>query len=149
MSTILQTSNKETIRRFCDVMNTGDQELISRTIDELVVPDALIRTPLPLEATGADRLKEVFRRLHGAYPDLHVEIEDLIAEGDKVVDRNTVTGTHLGNYMGLAPSGTFVTYDEIFVFRFVDGRIAETWGVVDVLSQMRQLGAIDLPRRQG
>jgi predicted ester cyclase len=44
--------------------------------------------------------------------------------------------------MGLSPTGNSVTYDEIFIFRFVDGRIAETWGVVDVFSQMRQLGAI-------
>ena len=149
MSTIQQTSNKQTVRRFCDAMNSGDQQLISRMIDELVEPDALIRTPLPLEATGAEKLKEVFRRLHGAYHDLHIEIQDLIAEGDKVVDRNTVTGTHQGEYMGLGPTGKSVTYDEIFVFRFVDGRIAETWGVVDVLSQMRQLGVIDQRRRQG
>jgi steroid delta-isomerase-like uncharacterized protein len=149
VSTIQQTSNKQTVRRFCDATNSGDQQLISRMIDELVEPDALIRTPLPLEATGAEKLKEVFRRLHAAYPDLHIEIRDLIAEGDKVVDRNTVTGTHQGEYMGLGPTGKSVTYDEIFVFRFVDGRIAETWGVVDVLSQMRQLGVFDQRRRQG
>jgi predicted ester cyclase len=66
----------------------------------------------------------------------------VIAEGDKVVGRNTVTGTHQGEYMGIPPTGKSVTYNEIFIARFVNGRIAETWGVVDVLSQMRQLGAI-------
>jgi predicted ester cyclase len=75
-------------------------------------------------------------------PDLHLTIEDLIAEGDKVVSRNVVTGTHQGEYMGLPPTGKSVTYNEIFIVRFANGRIAETWGVVDVLSQMRQLGAI-------
>ena len=68
-------------------------------------------------------------------------MEDLIAEGDKVVARNTVTGTHQGEYMGLPPTGKSITYREIFIFRVVDGRIAETWGVVDVLSQLKQLGA--------
>jgi steroid delta-isomerase-like uncharacterized protein len=77
-----------------------------------------------------------------AFPDLHLTVEDMIAEGDKVVVRNTVTGTHRGEYMGLPPTGKSVTYDEIFIFRFVNGRIAETWGVVDVLSQMKQLGVI-------
>ena len=114
---------------------------MSKTIDEVVEPDALIRTPLPIEATGAEALKEVFARLHRAFPDLHITIEDLIAEGDKVVARNTVTGTHQGEYMGLPPTGKSITYNEIFIVRFANDRIAETWGVVDVLSQMRQLGA--------
>jgi steroid delta-isomerase-like uncharacterized protein len=140
MPTNQTTRNKAVFRRFCDAMNTGDEELIANTIDELVEPDALIRTPLPLKAEGAQKLKEVFARLHRAFPDLHITVEDLIAEGDKVVARNSVTGTHQGDYMGLPPTGKSVTYDEIFIFRFVNGRVAETWGVVDVLSQMRRLG---------
>jgi len=84
----------------------------------------------------------VFGRLIRAFPDLHITVEDLIEEGDKVVSRNTVTGTHQGEYMGLPPTGKSITYNEIFIVRFVNGRIAETWGVVDVLSQMNQLGLI-------
>jgi steroid delta-isomerase-like uncharacterized protein len=140
MSTAQVTSNRATFTRFCDAMNTGDPEVISKTIDELVEPDAQIRTPLPIQVTGAQLLKEVFGRLHRAFPDLHVTVEDVIAEGDKVVGRNSVTGTHRGEYMGIPPTGRSVTYNEIFIARFVNGRIAETWGVVDVLSQMRQLG---------
>lgn len=142
MSTAQATSNKATCRRFHDAMNTGDAERISKTIDEFVEPDVLIRAPLPVDATGAQALKEVFGRLHRAFPDLHITVEDVIAEGDKVVSRNTVTGTHQGEYMGLPPTGKSITYNEIFIFRFAGGRIAETWGVVDVLSQMKQLGAI-------
>jgi steroid delta-isomerase-like uncharacterized protein len=142
MSTAQQTSHKAAVRRFIDAANTGDAELLFETIDELVAPDALMRTPLPIEATGAELVKEVFARLLRAYPDLHITIEDLVEEGDKVVSRNTVTGTHQGEYMGIPPTGKSVTYNEIFIARFADGRIAETWGVVDVLSQMRQLGAI-------
>jgi steroid delta-isomerase-like uncharacterized protein len=142
MSTAQETGNKATVRRFCDAMNTNDSEIISETIDELVEPGALIRTPLPLEKTGAELLKEVFARLLRAYPDLHITIEDLIEEGDKVVMRDTVTGTHQGEYMGIPPTGKSVTYNEIFIARFAGGRIAETWGVVDVLSQMKQLGVV-------
>jgi steroid delta-isomerase-like uncharacterized protein len=137
-----ESTNKATVRRLQDASNTGDAELISRTIDELVDRDAVIRTPVPLEATGAEKLKQVFATLHRVYPDLHVAIEDLIEEDDKVVSRNTVTGTHRGEYMGIPPTGRSVTYNEMFMFRFENGRIAETWGVVDVLAQMRQLGAI-------
>jgi steroid delta-isomerase-like uncharacterized protein len=141
MSTAQHTSNKATVRRFQDATNSGDPELLSKTIDELVDPDALIRTPLPIETTGAEAVKEVFARLLRAYPDLHITIEDLVEEGDKVVMRNTVTGTHRGEHMGVPPTGRSVTYNEIFIFRFAGGRVAETWGIVDVLSQMRQLGA--------
>ena len=80
--------------------------------------------------------------LFAVYPDLHVAVDDLIAAGDKIVVRNTVTGTHQGEMMGTPPTGNSVTYNEIFIFRFVDGRVAETWGVVDVLAQMRQIGAL-------
>ena len=142
MSSAQATSNKATFRRFHDAMNTGDAEVISKTIDEVFEPDVLIRTPLPVDATGAQAIKEVFRRLYRAFPDLHVTVEDLIEEGDKVVGRNSVTGTHQGEYIGLAPTGKSITYNEIFIFRFAGGRIAETWGIVDVFSQLRQLGAI-------
>ena len=142
MSTDQTVSNKATVIRFQDALSSGDWDVLSTTIDELVEPDAQISTPLPIEATGAELLKEVFRRLHRAFPDLHTSIEDLIAEGDKVVARNTVTGTHQGEYMGLPPTGKSISYKEIFIVRFAGGRIAETWGVVDVLSQTRQLGAI-------
>jgi steroid delta-isomerase-like uncharacterized protein len=142
MSTAQETSNKTTFRRFHDALNTGDAELISKTIDELVEPNAVIRTPLPIEATGAQLAKEVFGRLLRAYPDLHITVEDLIEEGDKIVSRNVVTGTHQGEYMGLPPTGKSVTYNEIFIVRFAGGRIAESWGVVDVFSQMKQLGVV-------
>jgi steroid delta-isomerase-like uncharacterized protein len=140
--TAQEASNKATFRRFQDATNTHDAEFISKTIGEIVEPDVLIRTPVPIQSTGAQALEEVFARLHRAFPDLHVTVEDLIAEGDKVVGRNSVTGTHQCEYLGLPPTGKSITYNEIFIFRFVDGRIAETWGVVDVFAQMRQLGVI-------
>jgi hypothetical protein len=142
MSTAQETSNKATVRRFDDVVSTGDAEVISKTIDELIEPDVLIHMPLPIQATGAQALKQVWAMLLRGLPDLHVAVEDVIAEGDKVVSRNTVTGTHQGEYRGLPPTGKSVTYNEIFIFRFAGGRIAEIWGVVDVFSQMQQLGVI-------
>jgi hypothetical protein len=99
-------------------MNTGDAEVISKTIDEIVEPDALIRTPLPLGTTGAQKLKDVFARLHQVYADLQVTIEEMIAEGDKVVSRNSVTGTHQGAYMGgmtFSPLGMIRPRSELIV----------------------------------
>ncbi len=141
MSTAQETSNKATIRRLHDAIK-GGAELISQTIDEVVEPNVLFHAPVPTGARGAQALKQVWPVLLRAFPDLHVTVEDLIEEGDKVVCRNTVTGTHQGEYMGLPPTGKSVAYNEIFICRFVNGRIAEIWGVVDVFSQMKQLGMI-------
>jgi len=146
MSTDEEASNKATVRDFDDVISTGDAEVIAKTIDELVEPDVLIHMPLPVQATGAQALKQVWAMLLRGLPDLHVAVEDVIAEGDKVVSRNTVTGTHQGEYRGLPPTGKSITYDEIFIFRFANGRIAEIWGVVDLFSQMKQLGMIPASR---
>ncbi len=142
MSAAQVTSNRATFTRLHEALNSGDLELVSKTVDEVFHPDVRIGTPLPIEATGAQAIKQVWAILLRAYPDLHVKVEDLIVEGDKFVARNTVTGTHQGEYMGVSPTGKSVTYNEIFIARFADGRIAETWGVVDVLSQMKQLGVI-------
>jgi hypothetical protein len=142
MSTAEVARNKELFRRFQDAMNTCDAEVISTSIDELVEPDATVRTPLPTDATGAQVLKNVWTVLLAAFPDLQLHVEDLIGEDDKVVARIVVTGTHRGVYMGVQPTGKIISYDEIFIFRFANGRVVETWGVVDVLSQMKQLGVI-------
>ena len=136
------TAGKATFSRFHDAVNTGDAAVISKTIDEVVEPDVLFHAPVPTGVTGAQALKQVWAVLLRAFPDLHVAVEDVIAEGDKVVARNTVTGTHRGEFRGFPPTGKSVTYNEIFIFRFAGGRIAEIWGVVDVLSQMKQLGMI-------
>ena len=146
MSTAEEASNKAMVRRFDDIVSTGDVEVIAKTIDELVEPDVLLHLPLPIQATGAQALKQVWAMLLRGLPDLHLTVDDLLAEGDKVVSRNTVTGTHQGEYRGLPPTGKSITYNEIFIFRLANGRIVEIWGVVDVFAQMKQLGVIPASR---
>jgi steroid delta-isomerase-like uncharacterized protein len=138
----MSTADKAAFRRFHDAVNTGDVEVIAKTIDEVAEPDMEFHAPVPTGVTGTQALKHVWVVLLRAFPDLHVAVEDVIAAGDKIVARNTVTGTHRGEYRGLPPTGRPITYNEIFIFRFAGGRIAEIWGVVDVLAQMKQLGMI-------
>ncbi|MGW1164342.1 ester cyclase [Streptomyces sp. NPDC002550] len=142
MSTDEETRNKATTARLHDALGAGDLEILLKMIDELVAPDVLFHAPVPMGMTGVQALKQVWTVLFRAFPDIHVTVEDVIAEGDKVVARNTVTGTHRGEYRGMPPTGRSVTYGEIFVFRFEGGRIAEIWGVVDVFAQLRQLGVV-------
>ena len=75
----------------------------------------MIRTPLPIGATEADALKQVWAMLLQVYPDIHLRVEDVIAEDDKA------TATHQGEFMGVAATGKPVTYNEIFIFRFAAG----------------------------
>ncbi|NRQ40366.1 ester cyclase [Nonomuraea sp. NN258] len=142
MSADQEARNKTAFIGFHDALNTGDLDAITKAIDDVVHPDVIFHAPAPIDASGRQAMKNVWAVLLRAFPDIHVSTEDMIAEGDKVVFRNTVTGTHLGEYRGLPPTGRSVTYNEIFVVRFSDGLVAEVWGVVDVLAQLRQLGAL-------
>ncbi|WP_216897448.1 ester cyclase [Nocardia alni] len=137
-----QARNRVAFERLHEVVNAGDLELISKTIGEIVWEDAVLHTSLPLDVSGAAAFERVWQILLRAYPDIHVAAEDVIVAEDKIVARQVVSGTNLGEYMGHAPTGRSVTYNEIFIFRFVEGRIAEVWGVVDVFAQLRQLGFV-------
>ncbi|MFC0526603.1 ester cyclase [Phytohabitans kaempferiae] len=145
MPTDHQATIKATFERFHHATNSGDLALIETTIDEIFEPDAVFHAPVPSDRTGPEAVKRVWATLLRAFPDIRVTIEDVITAGDKVVLRNTVTGTHRGDYNGLPATGKSVRYDEIFILRFASGRIVESWGVVDMLAQLRQLGAIPAP----
>src|SRR5690348_14768218 len=72
MSTAEVAANKALFRRFHEAANTGDFDFLAKTIDELVAPDAVIRTPLPIDATGAEALKQIWAMLMSVYPDIHL-----------------------------------------------------------------------------
>ena len=77
-----------------------------------------------------------------AFPDLQFRIDDMIAEGDKLVTRWTSTGTHLGDLMGIPPTGNSATVTGIAIDRFVNGQSVENWGVFDQMGLMQQLGVV-------
>lgn len=142
MVTPEERTNTATFERFTDAANSGDLQRIATLIDETFQPDAIFHTPAPVGESGPEAMKQVWTVLLKAFPDIHVTVNDAIAHDDKVVLRNTVTGTHRGDYRGLPATGKTITYDEIFIVRFTEGKIAEVWGVVDVNAQLRQLGVI-------
>ena len=81
------------------------------------------------------------------FPDMRVRIEDLIAEGDKVVARATLSGTQQGTFMGIPATGTHATISDIEIFRMTGGKAVEAWVQVDFLGLLQQLGAIPPPAR--
>ncbi len=138
MAAIISATPKEIVTRVIEeALNRGDL----RAVDEFVGADALDHEELPVR-TGSVRgdLKTWFARLRGAFPDYHSTIEDLVAEGDRVVVRQTVTGTHRGAFMGIEPTGRRVRFEAIDIFRVRDGRIVEHWGLSDSAALAAQLG---------
>jgi steroid delta-isomerase-like uncharacterized protein len=131
------------IQLYEEVFNKGDLDLA----DKLIAPDAVNHDPAapPNIPSGALGVKAVVTMLRNAFPDDHHTIEDLVAEGDKVVVRLTHSGTHQGSFLGLAPTGKHITNTSIHIFRMASGKIVEVWANRDDLGVLQQLGAIPAP----
>jgi steroid delta-isomerase-like uncharacterized protein len=110
-------------------------------IDEVCTADCVLHDPTgPIQ--GREAVKQFIGMYLGAFPDFQITIEDMIAEGDKVAVRHTTTATHLGELMGIPPTGKRVTVSGIHITRVVDGKVVEDWANDDVLGMLQQLGVI-------
>jgi predicted ester cyclase len=94
-------------------------------------------------------MKQFFAMAHSAFPDFHSTLEDMFAEGDKVVQRFTARGTHKGEWMGIAPTGKQMTCPGIAIHRITGGKIVEGWTSMDMLGVMVQLGVVPPPGQAG
>ena len=129
------------LRFFEEVVNKGNLAVI----DELVVANFVDRCALPGVAPDREGYKQFFAMARSAFPDFHSTLEDMIAEGDKVVQRFTVRGTHKGEWMGIAPTGKQIEVGGIAIHRLADGKIVEDWASMDMLGMMQQLGVAPPP----
>jgi steroid delta-isomerase-like uncharacterized protein len=130
-------ANKTAFTRFVtEVMNKGDMAVA----DELLAPDFVEHEEMPPGMPGGrDGCKQFFVMFRKAFPDLKVTIDDMIAEGDKVVLRATWHGTNTGEFMGMPATGKTVDYQAIDIVRMKDGKAVEHWGVDDRLGMMQQM----------
>jgi steroid delta-isomerase-like uncharacterized protein len=136
--------NKSLIRHYLE--QVWDRENLA-VIDELIAPDYIQHTQgVP---PGREGVKQFFAMVRAAFPDITQTAEDMIAEGDKVVWRWTIRGTHTGPFQRLPPTGRQVMITGINIVRIADGRLAENWGEVDMLGLLQQLGAIPVPGQAG
>jgi steroid delta-isomerase-like uncharacterized protein len=131
--------NKALAKRVWDEM--FNQRNIA-VIDELFASDYVFHGPQGQELKGTENLKKFLSQFLEAFPDLHLKINDLVAEGDKVASRVTMTGTHKGELHGIAPTGKEVTTTIILITRFIDGKVVEDWESRDDLGLLQQLGVI-------
>ncbi len=111
-------------------------------IDELFATNLVDHALPPGLAPGIEGLKQVHSAYVHAFPDLQVTLEDMIAEGDKVVTRVTWRGTHRGELMGMPPTGKQVAFSGMESYRIADGKIVECWSYSDTLGMFQQLGVI-------
>jgi len=136
--------NKAIVQRFNElvvgeVFRTGNVD----ALDEVLAPELVYHQP---EAPpDLESYKRFLAMLRLACPDLSHTVEDMIAEGDKVVDRLTWQATHKGPFMGIPPTGNRLTVTEIHINRIAEGRIVERWSQPDMLGLMQQLGAVPAP----
>lgn len=138
VSEVNQTVVSRFIEEFKNNANAG-------IVDELFTPGFVHHLPDPRLPAGKDGLKLIGQAITAGFPDVQVTVEDLLADGDKVIERTTARATHTGEFNGIPPTGKPVTWTEIHIYRMEDGQIAELWSEVDLLGLLVQLGAVPGP----
>ena len=128
--------NKALIRRLFEEFNKGKAATM-----------AAIDRSIDMRGDLKDAWKQGESEWYDAFPDMHVTIDDMVAEGDKVAARVTITGTHKGEFMGIPPTNKKWTISLITISRIAGGKIVEDHGQFDALGLMRQLGAVPTPKK--
>ena len=122
-----------------------NEEIWSRgklsVVDEFLATNFVFNYAPPGVTPDKEAYKQAVTMFHNACPDMHYNIEDMVAEGDKVVVRWVGRGTQKGEIIGIAPTGKELTVTGISILRIVGGKIAEEWTEMDVLGVLQQLGA--------
>jgi predicted ester cyclase len=138
-----EETNKHVIREFTRIFkNEHDVNGVGHLFDKGFIHH--FRDPLP---SGFEGLRQVGIMMNGAFPDVVVTEEDLIAAGDRVVERSSAAATHQGALMGAPPTNKRVHWSEIHIYRLKDGRIAEHWAEIAMLELLQQAGLLPSPGR--
>jgi steroid delta-isomerase-like uncharacterized protein len=135
--------NKAIVRRYREAHNTNNLN----ALDAIVARDLVSHSALPGLPPGLEGGKMAHRGFLAAFPDTQTTTQDLIAEGDKVVERYLAKGTHKGEFMGAPPTGKPYSIESIVIYRFANGKIVEMWGLNDTQALMMQLGLMPAPSK--
>lgn len=123
-------------KKFGEAVNTGNLE----SIRDLVASDCVDHDPAPDQGAGPQGYIDFFSMMRTAFPDFKLDVNQLVADEDNVAFAYTVTGTHKGEFMGIAPTGQAVRFHGLQISRFKDGKMVERWGSSDELGILKQLG---------
>jgi predicted ester cyclase len=131
--------NKALMRRLTEeIWNKKNLALVDELIDAKFIEHGIGGPDLK----GPEEFKQFVNMVATTFPDFHMTIDDTVAEGDRVVSRMTMRGTHQGAFMGIAPTGKKVTVIGVKITRFAGGKMVESWMVNDTLGMMQQIGAV-------
>ncbi len=136
------TQLKAVVERFVDEYKNRHNPNI---VDKLVAKDCKVHIPLPGLPPGREGMRLNGQMMCGAFPDVHVDREFFVVDGDIVVERAKAAATHKGDLMGMSPSGRRVTWTELHAYRVEAGQITEVWSEADFMGVMVQLGAVNMP----
>jgi predicted ester cyclase len=135
---VAEEANKQVVREFTRIFkNEHNVDGVGHLFDRNFVHH--LRGPMP---PGFEGLRQVGIMMNGAFPDVVVTEEDLIASGDKVVERSSAVATHKGAMMGAAPTNKRVKWTEIHIYRLRDGKIAEHWPEISMMELLQQVGKL-------
>jgi steroid delta-isomerase-like uncharacterized protein len=134
-------------RRFANEFNKGKAATMT-VIDETCAPNVVYHQAAGTDIRGLKNFKQFFSDMFNAFPDFHMTIDDIVAEGDKAVIRYTYTGTHKGAFMGIPATNKKVTGWTIQIDRFAGGKCVEAWERTDTLGFMQQLGVVPTPQKK-
>ena len=133
---MIEDQNKEVVERYWD--GKWNQRS-SATLDELLSSDVIYHSP-SMEMNGVEEYKQVYAIFAAAFHDTQITIDDIIADGEKVMTRVTLRGTHGGEFEGIPATGNTLAVHAFTVFHLVDGKIVEEHELIDELGMMQQLG---------
>ena len=125
-------------KKFGEAVNTGNYELFNK----LVAENNIDHDPAPNQAQGPEGYTAFFSMMRSAFPDMKLAVEHLSADEDTVSFAYRVTGTHDGEFMGIAPTGKSINIRGMQISKFKDGKMVERWGSSDELGLLKQIGAI-------
>jgi ketosteroid isomerase-like protein len=137
--TTAEKANIAIVRKFFEV---GPSKGDLAAADALLHHKFSLHTPLPTPGPGIVEMNNVITTCRAAFHGLHVTIDDIMADGNKVTARFTARGIHNGEFMGVPPTGKAITMTGIEIFRVKEGKIAELWGEVNLMGLMQQLGML-------
>jgi steroid delta-isomerase-like uncharacterized protein len=136
----MSEENKAIVRRWVEAFNEGNLD----AVDELVTDSYVRHDTNAQEVRGPEKEKSLIAMYRSAFPDLHFTVQDMVAEGDRVVTRIGIRATHKGELLGIPATEKQLAFTAMELYRIADGKIEEQWVNVDTLGMMQQIGAIPL-----